>query len=409
MQIRVILMLSWFWLGVSAETCPAIYLRYSREHTYCLPRKSSCTILQSGVTKSDIEIIVREHNLLRSKVATGKETQYSMPKASNMLQMVWDDELAAVAQKHADQCTFDHDCGDCRRVKNFGVGQNLFQRTSPSGQPSPPTWAEAVKDWYKEIKDFQKKQIDGFIDGKGPPQTGHFTQEIWADTWRVGCGYSAYKKGSGFEELYTCNYGPGGNIKTRPIYEKGNPCTRCPLNSCCGNSCSGGTSYPGLCRISGENAPQYKRPEGLTFYCSFNNEPDCAATTTGADKWEVSKTLSGSYIGIVLNGGESSTLSFTKSFKVPTAPLCFTSYYRTGPQVKGEKSAGIFTEIFKLPARPDKSFPTVLTSSSMSFTKFTKKLGWTMETTFSVSFSVPKGKPAQYLELTDLSARAGPC
>ena len=29
---------------------------------------------------------------------------------------MWDDELAAVAQAHADQCVFAHDCADCRKV-----------------------------------------------------------------------------------------------------------------------------------------------------------------------------------------------------------------------------------------------------------------------------------------------------
>lgn len=29
---------------------------------------------------------------------------------------IWDDELATVAQAHADQCEFEHDCSDCRRV-----------------------------------------------------------------------------------------------------------------------------------------------------------------------------------------------------------------------------------------------------------------------------------------------------
>ena len=29
---------------------------------------------------------------------------------------MWDDELAAVAQAHADQCQFEHDCAACRRV-----------------------------------------------------------------------------------------------------------------------------------------------------------------------------------------------------------------------------------------------------------------------------------------------------
>ncbi|GFT57566.1 hypothetical protein NPIL_212071, partial [Nephila pilipes] len=34
---------------------------------------------------------------------------------------VWDDELAAIAQKWANHCVYEHDCGDCRSVgkKNF--------------------------------------------------------------------------------------------------------------------------------------------------------------------------------------------------------------------------------------------------------------------------------------------------
>ena len=32
---------------------------------------------------------------------------------------VWDEELARVAQAHADQCLFEHDCADCRRVDRW--------------------------------------------------------------------------------------------------------------------------------------------------------------------------------------------------------------------------------------------------------------------------------------------------
>ena len=34
-----------------------------------------------------------------------------------MMELVWDAELSAVAQRLADQCVFGHDCGDCRQVE----------------------------------------------------------------------------------------------------------------------------------------------------------------------------------------------------------------------------------------------------------------------------------------------------
>ena len=40
------------------------------------------------------------------QIANGTQ---GMDKAANMRQLEWDDDLAAVAQKWADQCSFDHD------------------------------------------------------------------------------------------------------------------------------------------------------------------------------------------------------------------------------------------------------------------------------------------------------------
>ena len=36
---------------------------------------------------------------------------------------VWDQELASVAQTWADQCNFEHDCGQCRRVGKTNKNQ----------------------------------------------------------------------------------------------------------------------------------------------------------------------------------------------------------------------------------------------------------------------------------------------
>ena len=47
--------------------------------------------------------IVSKHNELRAKVANGQEEQGvdgAQPKAANMMELVWSDELAEVAQRY---------------------------------------------------------------------------------------------------------------------------------------------------------------------------------------------------------------------------------------------------------------------------------------------------------------------
>ena len=46
---------------------------------------------------------MKKHNDLRSKVANGRETRGNdgpQPKASNMIELIWNDELAEVAQRY---------------------------------------------------------------------------------------------------------------------------------------------------------------------------------------------------------------------------------------------------------------------------------------------------------------------
>lgn len=400
---------NFFWIGVNTETCPSLFLRYSQSHTYCLPPKPTeiCDIKRSNVKTTDIEVIIREHNRYRSRVASGEENTYTLPEAADMLEMVWDDELAAVAQKHADQCEFQHDCNECRRIKNFDVGQNLYERVTYPQPPSAPNWTRAIKAWYDEVKDFQKEQIGSFQDGEGPPPTGHFTQVIWARTFRIGCGYTMYKRKDEFVELYVCNYGEAGNVKDECIYQEGEPCSRCPVNSCCGETCSK-PNYPGLCQIFGNNGPQYKLPGGALFLCTFNNEPDCARnTTSGEDKWEISKTLSGSYIGIVLSGGKSSTLNFTKPFQGKKA-MCLTSHYRKGPNRASQSGNNVAYQIVNIPGM-DFSFSPEMQSNSNDFTKFSLTLNWKFRTVLSIRFVVPDGADPQYLEMKNIEVREGQC
>ena len=70
--------------------------------------------------------------------------------------------------------------------------------------------------------------------------TGHFTQVIWAETYKVGCGFIIYQEGKWYKRLYSCNYGHGGNMAKAAIYLKGEPCSKCPSDTTCEDSlCAG--------------------------------------------------------------------------------------------------------------------------------------------------------------------------
>ena len=198
-------------------------------------------VINAGINSNNIKEIVEAHNKYRARIANGEEWLGSpgpQPGASNMQEMVWDAELATVAQKHADQCVFEHDCSDCRRVQRFRVGQNLYiyKQTIRS---APVNWKRAIASWYDEVKLFSKFHVSPF---KFSHETGHYSQLLWADTTLVGCGATTFREGRWFSTLYTCNYGPGGNVIRGKMYRQGRACSDCPK----GTQCS--SKYPGLCK-----------------------------------------------------------------------------------------------------------------------------------------------------------------
>lgn len=76
---------------------------------------------------------------------------------------------------------------------------------------------------------------------------------IWSDTTDIGCAASYYttkpehpitsvKKWHNL--LFVCNYAPGGNFISFPVYNVGKPSSACP------NSMKPNKHYPGLCGSS---------------------------------------------------------------------------------------------------------------------------------------------------------------
>ena len=84
--------------------------------------------------------------------------------------------------------------------------------------------------------------------------TGHYSQMIWADTNRVGCGFTSYRDNGTLEtNLYVCNYGPAGNFIGLPSYKVGRPCSQCPTNTVCGSRF---THLCGTCVYTGQRCSE---------------------------------------------------------------------------------------------------------------------------------------------------------
>ena len=147
-------------------------------------------ILASGVSQSMMEEIVDGHNMYRGRVARGEVI--GQTSATNMRQLVWDQELARIAQAHADQCRFAHDCSECRSVGRWShVGQNIYIYKQTLRRPDVD-WTRAMARWFDEVKLFRSKDISPF---KFSKKWGHYSQMMWADTSTVGCGVTTYKVG----------------------------------------------------------------------------------------------------------------------------------------------------------------------------------------------------------------------
>jgi len=262
-----------FWQSSPVWQCSAQnqYCSFTREHTLCNTNRncgSGNTVISQGVSQGEAVNILHLHNQLRSKIASGKEwggRPGPQPPASNMKIMEWDDELARVAQGLANQCIFQHECSQCRRVSRFSVGQNLYQ-SSRSNFNRTTDWRSAVKAWYNEVAEFNPSKIYPFIFSAG---LGHYTAMMWANTHKIGCGYIMFqekvwwKLRAVWKKLYVCNYGPAGNIMFNEMYKKGSQC------SACSQTCS--RTYPGLCdNNSNDYYDDYYYDDYYDYWIRFN-------------------------------------------------------------------------------------------------------------------------------------------
>jgi hypothetical protein len=135
--------------------------------------------------------ITEAHNVARANV---------QPAAATPLPpLTWDDELAAVAQAYAEECIWEH--------SDNPYGENLYANTGTGTTPQ-----DVVDGWVSEV-DFYDYASNTCDPGE---MCGHYTQVVWADSLRLGCGVANCTTGSPFGsdpnwQNWVCNYDPPGN------------------------------------------------------------------------------------------------------------------------------------------------------------------------------------------------------
>jgi pathogenesis-related protein 1 len=128
--------------------------------------------------------------------------------------LAWSSELAAYAQNWANtlatSCSIRHSGGR--------YGENIAAYGSSGAAPlSTPqrvvsSWAQERTCWtYGRFMqtDQCSSSCVASLNSNG---CGHYTQVVWRNTARVGCGRSTCRSGSFNWEYWVCNYDPPGNF-----------------------------------------------------------------------------------------------------------------------------------------------------------------------------------------------------
>jgi hypothetical protein len=68
-----------------------------------------------------------------------------------------------------------------------------------------------------------------------PGPADPYIKMVWADTYKVGCGYTGYfdPDSNSDHMIYACLYGPGGSTAGGNVYQIGSACSACPAGTTC--------------------------------------------------------------------------------------------------------------------------------------------------------------------------------
>ena len=132
--------------------------------------------------------------------------------------MTLDNELIKLAQDYSAVLAYNNDIyyiAPSRNIKKNGekVGENIFTCTSILNEKCYNEYStKPVDKWYNEIN------LYNFDDPGFTLDTAHFTQIVWKETTKMGCGASVRNDGLTYKVV--CNYYKAGNIINSAKYSE---------------------------------------------------------------------------------------------------------------------------------------------------------------------------------------------
>lgn len=134
------------------------------------------------------------HNAARASV--------SPPATPAIPPLAWDGTIGAYAQAYADNCVWQHSGGP--------YGENIY---ATSGSVAP---GDVVASWMSEEPDYD------YAANSCSAICGHYTQVVWRDTARLGCGVTNCASGAPWNggpfQFWVCDYDPPGNFNGQRPY-----------------------------------------------------------------------------------------------------------------------------------------------------------------------------------------------
>lgn len=140
--------------------------------------------------------MLRAHNAVRAGLNTSPALE----------PLTWSSEIAKVAQAYAEKLA--GTCGSLVHSTDGKYGENLAAfsyKTEPKA---------SVDAWESELACYTYAKIGSPDCSAACTSCGHYTQLVWRNTKRVGCGVASCVK----RTYWVCNYEPPGNYRGQYPY-----------------------------------------------------------------------------------------------------------------------------------------------------------------------------------------------